>query len=158
MLLNSLWNGLAVWVWWAEVMGKRACLLGALQEAGQAGPWGPTCSVPPAPPRLQLGSLLLAMCPVSLGISVWLPGNQGGGKRSGQSQLAWMPTLGLRAAGDHLQRSQERGGGWGPPGWPCAPLSPPVAAGTFGRGVSRKAETVRSLSITSACQDLQTKL
>ena len=98
-------------------MGKRACLLGALQEAGQAGPWGPTCSVPPAPPRLQLGSLLLAMCPVSLGISVWLPGNQGGGKRSGQSQLAWMPTLGLRAAGDHLQRSRERGGGWGPPGW-----------------------------------------
>ena len=98
-------------------MGKRACLLGVPQEAGQAGPLGPTCSVPLAPPRLQLGSLLLAMCPISLGISVWLPGNRGGGKRSGQSQLAWMPTPGLRAAGDHLQRSQERGCGWGPPGW-----------------------------------------
>lgn len=97
-------------------MGKRACLLGVPQEAGQAGPLGPTCSVPLAPPRLQLGSLLLAMCPISLGISVWLPGNRGGGKRSGQSQLAWMPTPGLRAAGDHLQRSQERGCGRGPTG------------------------------------------
>lgn len=125
-------------------MGKRACLLGALQEAGQAGPWGPTCSVPPAPPRLQLGSLLLAMCPVSLGISVWLPGNQGGGKRSGQSQLAWMPTLGLRAAGDHLQRSQERGGGWGPPGWggghswACG-----RAGGASGEGTYRQAALLR---------------
>ena len=113
MLLNSLWNGLAGWVWWAEVMGKRACLLGTLQEAGQAGPRGPPCPVPPAPPGLQLGSLLLAMCPVSPGISVWLPGNRGGGERSGQSQLAWMPTPGLRAAGDHLQRSQKRDG-WQP--------------------------------------------
>lgn len=35
---------------------------------------------------------------------------------SGQSQLAWMPTPGLRAAGDHLQRAAGRGCGRGPTG------------------------------------------
>lgn len=124
--------------------GKRACLLGVPQEAGQAGPLGPTCSVPLAPPRLQLGSLLLAMCPISLGISVWLPGNRGGGKRSGQSQLAWMPTPGLRAAGDHLQRSQERGCGWGPPGWGAGhSWACGRGGGASGEGTYRQAALLR---------------
>ena len=55
-----------------------------------------------------------------------------------------MPTLGLRASGDHLQRSQERGGAWGPPGWggghswACG-----RAGGASGEGTYRQAALLR---------------